>query len=230
LSSLNLREFIGVPINKVIDMSYIGGNAMAMDKPIWRRRLFDNIATKGPRGDRGDKGADGEKGDPGTQGKTGTEGPMGPQGPVGEASTVPGAKGDTGAQGPKGDTGAASIVPGLKGDTGNTGAQGIQGVKGDTGSQGPAGASATVQEEVGIYNIPALLLGGNTTVVVPLSGSFVDTNYQVKIRTFAGVNLLSMLSFQVMTKTVNSVTIKITASGLASAAGIMMVDCYRSGV
>lgn len=182
-----------------------------MDLPIWRRRYFDKLAAKGPKGDRGDQGPDGEQGNAGPQGKVGPQGEPGPQGE----------QGIQGASGPQGQ-------PGIKGDTGSQGIQGIAGEKGSTGATGPSGG--TVQYENGILNVPALLLGGNTTVVVPLSGSFADNNYQVKIRIFAGVNLLSMITPQVMSKTVNSVTIKITASGLASAAGILIVDCYKSGV
>lgn len=203
---------------------------MSMDNPIWRRRFFDRMVNRGPKGDRGEPGITGPKGDSGNVGSQGPAGPQGEQGIKGDRGDqgIPGPKGDKGdtglqgIQGIKGDTGSQ----GPKGDTGTQGIQGIQGVKGDTGATGPAG---TIQEEVGIASVPALLLGGSTNIVVPLSNAFPNTTYQVRVRFFSGVNLLSMLSWSEVSRTTSSVTIKVQANGLASVAAIMLVDCYKSG-
>ena len=205
--------------------------------------------TKGDKGDTGAKGSDGVKGDPGDsglsafdiakmngfvgnesewmnslvgpKGDTGLKGDKGDKGDTGPQG-IQGTKGNTGSQGPKGDQG--NIGPqGEIGPKGDTGSPGIQGPKGDTGN---AGSNANIQYENGIAALPALLLGGSTNIVVTLSGSFPNTTYVYKLRAMAGVNLLSMLSFTEISKTNNSITIKVQANGLASLAGLLLVDAY----
>lgn len=82
------------------------------------------------------------------------------------------------------------------------------------------------QEETGAVALPSLLLNGSTSVVVPLSGSFPTTTYQVRRRAVAGVTVLSTLTFSETSRTVSSITYTVTASGLATAAGLLLVDAY----
>lgn len=183
----------------------------------------------GPQGTKGDQGLIGPKGD------TGSDGIQGPKGDTGSQ----GVKGDSGIQGIAGIKGNAGDqgIPGIKGDTGSQGIQGIkgdtglQGVKGDTGAQGikgDTGSSATVQYENGIAALPALILGGSTNIIVPLSGSFPNTTYTYKVRAMSGVSLLTMLTFTEVSRTVNSITVKAQSTGLASVAGLLLIDAYKN--
>lgn len=205
---------------------------MAMDKPIWRRRYFDSLAAKGPKGDRGDSGTQGDTGPQGKAGDTGSEGPTGPAGSKGNTGDIgpTGSQGIQGSQGVKGDTGVAG-PQGVKGDTGATGPQGIQGVKGDTGltgAIGPAAALSTVTQTIGFGNatINALILGGTQNITVPLDATMPNTSYIVKCRAVAGTNLLSQLTFTVLTRATNSVSIRVTATGLASVAAMLEVNAH----
>lgn len=208
---------------------------MAMDKPIWRRRLFDNVASKGPKGDRGDQGADGERGDPGIQGKTGPQGDQGPQGIAGADSTVPGPQGEQGIAGPKGDkgdTGATGPVGpqgpiGLTGPAGTSGNSGSKGDKGDKGDPGISGvANVNLSVGFGSAALNALILGGTQNITVPLDVTMPNNTYTVKCRAEAGTNLLSMLTFTVLSRSTTSVSIRAQAVGLASIAGVLRVNAY----
>lgn len=199
---------------------------MAMDKPIWRRRYFDSLAVKGPKGDRGEVGPQGNSGPvgkdgpPGPSGEPGIQGPKGDQGIAGEV----GPQGLTGPAGPKGDKGDT----GSEGLTGPAGPQGIQGVKGDTGAQGLPGKITSVALTVGYgsASVNALILGGSQNITVPLDTTMPNNTYTVKCRAEAGTNLLSMLTFTVLSRSPNSVNIRVAASGLASVAAVLRVNTY----
>lgn len=210
--------------------------------------------STGPQGDKGDQGEPGQdgaagvKGDPGktgssafdiakSQGFVGNEAEwmnslIGPKGDSGE----PGPKGDTGPKGAQGEQGIQGVTgpkgdKGSQGDSGPQGPKGDQGLKGDTGIQGvkgDAGSAANVQYENGIAALPALLLGGSTNIVVPLSGSFPNTSYTYKTRAMSGTSILTMLVITEVSRTVNSVTVKVQANGLASLAGLLLIDAYKN--
>lgn len=138
-----------------------------------------------------------------------TPGPVGPAGAQGlrglsGVDGVQGAAGVAGPQGPAGPAGAASVVPGPAGAT------------------GPAGPSGTANLAIGARPIPLLALGGNTSVVVPLSRTLPSTTYRVALAHSAVVDLTKVV-LEVTTKTTTSVTVKVTATGLALAAGTLFV-------
>lgn len=89
------------------------------------------------------------------------------------------------------------------------------------------GAALQPQYENGVTSLPVLLLGSSASLIVPLSGTFPDTNYQVKTRMVSGTAVLSMLSVTNIVKATNSVTVTVRASGVASVAGNLFVDCHR---
>jgi hypothetical protein len=88
--------------------------------------------------------------------------------------------------------------------------------------------NAINQYENGIVALPALALGASTTLNVTLSGSFPDNNYQVKFRAISGTSALTMLQITSFTKTTNSVSVTIKANGLASLAGLLLVDAHKN--
>lgn len=98
----------------------------------------------------------------------------------------------------------------------------------DAYGAGTAGlvTSVTLQEETGSIAIPALLLGGSTSVTITMSGSFADLTWIPKRRAIAGASVLSTLTFTETARTVNSITYTVTA-GVASIAGVLLVDGYK---
>jgi hypothetical protein len=96
----------------------------------------------------------------------------------------------------------------------------------DVASGKPLITSVTLQEETGSIALPALLLGGSTSVTVAMSGSFPDLTWIPKRRAIAGASVLSTLTFAETARTVNSITYTVTA-GVASLAGVLLVDGYK---
>lgn len=94
-----------------------------------------------------------------------------------------------------------------------------QSVKGD---KGEAGSSGTANLAIGVRPIPLLALGGNTSVVLPLSRALPTNTYRVEAAHSAVVDL-TKVTLEVTTKTTSSVTVKVTATGLALAAGTLVV-------
>lgn len=86
----------------------------------------------------------------------------------------------------------------------------------------------TTQYENGAVALPGLLLGASTTLAVPLSNAFPDTNYQVRVRAVSGSSVLGMIQVTNTVKAVNSVSVTVKANGLASSAGVLLVDAYRT--
>ncbi len=195
---------------------------MSMDNPVWRRRFFDRYNNKGPKGDKGEPGPEGKQGIQGEQGIEGPQGEIGETGSIGPQGIV----GSTGPQGPKGDKGEPGVA-------GAQGIQGIQGPKGDTGAtgatgpQGPSGiSSATLTIGFGSASLNALVLGGTQNITVPLDVTMPNNTYIVKTRAEAGTNLLSMLTFTVLSRSTTSVSIRAQAVGLASVAAVLRVNAY----
>lgn len=92
----------------------------------------------------------------------------------------------------------------------------------------PVVPTHTLTVGVGAANIGVLLLGGSANVVVPLDVTMPDTSYAVKWRAVAGAQVLSMLTLNgTITKTTTQVTIPVKATGVASVAGVMLVEAYR---
>lgn len=151
---------------------------------------------------------------PGPVGATGATGDAGPQGLRGP-SGVDGVQGPPGAKGATGTTGAA----GAAGVVGPTGAAGAQGATGPTGATGPSG---TANLAIGSRPVSLLALGGNTTVVVPLSHTMPDLTYRVEMAHSAVVSLASGMLTETA-RTTSNVTIKVTAVGVALAAGTLVV-------
>lgn len=85
-----------------------------------------------------------------------------------------------------------------------------------------------LQFEMGMAAIPSLLLNSSTTLAVPLSGTFPDTNYVVKSLAIAGTAVLSTLQVTSVTKSVSSLSITVKANGLATVAGVLIVNAYRN--
>jgi hypothetical protein len=159
-------------------------------------------------------GPQGATGPAGPTGATGDVGPTGQQGPTG-ATGLAGSKGDTGAAGPTGATG----TQGVKGTTGTAGASGVAG---PTGSTGTTGATGTANLTIGAAPVGLLALGGSTTVTVPLSRTMPSATYDVDFAHSAVVSL-SNVTFTNVVKTTTSVTVRVTATGLALAAGTLIV-------
>jgi hypothetical protein len=102
-------------------------------------------------------------------------------------------------------------------------------------------AALNIQQEVGAAAIGIILLGGSSTVNVTLTGAFPDTNYNVKVRAVAGTSVLSMLRVTNVVKTAGilanpatgqtmvpaTVAVTLQAVGVASLAGVVLVDCLR---
>jgi uncharacterized phage infection (PIP) family protein YhgE len=77
----------------------------------------------------------------------------------------------------------------------------------------------------GMRPVGALLLGAGTTVTLPLSRPMPADTYRIEVVHSAVVNL-SNVTLAVTTKTQTSVTVRVTATGLALAAGTLMVGCW----
>lgn len=81
---------------------------------------------------------------------------------------------------------------------------------------------------VGRAALPAMLLGGTSAPVVVFDSSMPDTNYQVRWRAVSGSTVLgSVVSNGAMTKTTSQVTVPLRASGLASIAGVLLVEVFQ---
>lgn len=144
----------------------------------------------------------------------GPQGDPGPQGPAG----LPGAHGATGPAGPVGPSGSA----GQKGDTGAAGPAGTTGATGSTGPAGPTGPAGTANLAIGARPVGLLALGGSTTVTLQLRRTMPNTGYEVDFA-HSAVVALSDVTYSNVVKTTTSVTVKVTATGLALAAGTLIV-------
>lgn len=111
--------------------------------------------------------------------------------------------------------------PGRNGDTGAPGHDGAPGTKGTTGDVGPTGPTGTANLAIGMRPIGLLALGGNTTIAVPLTRTMPNSTYQYAVAHSAVVDL-SKVTLEV-TRTTTTATIKVTATGLALAAGTLLV-------
>lgn len=129
-------------------------------------------------------------------------------GPAGER----GSAGADGAQGLRGPSG----VDGVQGPAGKDGAPGA------TGARGPAGPSGTANLAVGARPVTALVLGATATVTVPLSRTLPDTTYRVEMAHSAIVSLAAGMLTEV-SRTTSSVTVRVTAVGVAIAGGTVVV-------
>ncbi len=186
------------------------------------------IGVPGPKGDKGEQGERGEKGDRGEAGRDGADsfvaGPAGPKGDPGSAGRdgidgQPGVKGDPGAQGERGlqgvrgDTGQQGTpgqagAPGQKGDRGDQGIAGEAGPQGLKGDKGDRGTPLKIEFASG--RIPgALLLGASQNVTVNLTGDMGSDSYTVKL--IPGYGLIGQAALSVVSKTSNTVTVKVTA-------------------
>jgi hypothetical protein len=90
-------------------------------------------------------------------------------------------------------------------------------------------AAMGMQQEVAAASIPALVLGGTASVTATFKNSFPNLSYVPKWRAFAGVTVLGTLTATETARTVNSITYTIAAPGLATAAGVLLVDAYSLG-
>lgn len=134
--------------------------------------------------------------------RTMTPGPAGDRGPAGA----------DGAQGLRGPSG----VDGVQGPAGKDGAPGT------AGARGPAGPSGTANLAVGARPVTALVLGATATVTVPLSRALPDTTYRVEMAHSAIVTLAAGMLTEV-SRTTSSVTVRVTAVGVAIAGGTLVV-------
>jgi hypothetical protein len=94
---------------------------------------------------------------------------------------------------------------------------------------GQLGSALPIQQEVAAASIPALLLNGTTSVTATFKGSFPSTVFTAKWRAFAGVSILSTLTVTETSRTASSITYTVAAPGLATAAGVLLVDAYAPG-
>lgn len=91
------------------------------------------------------------------------------------------------------------------------------------------GAALNLQQEVAAASIPALLLGGSTSVTATFKNAFPSTAFMPKWRAFAGVSVLSTITAVESSRTASSITYTVSAPGVATAAGILLVDAYVIG-
>lgn len=129
--------------------------------------------------------------------------------------------------GPKGDRGPAGTdgAQGLRGPSGVDGVQGPagkDGAPGTDGARGPAGPSGTANLAVGARPVTALVLGATATVTVPLSRTLPDTTYRAEMTHSAIVTLAAGMLTEV-SRTASSVTVRVTAVGVAIAGGTLVV-------
>lgn len=81
---------------------------------------------------------------------------------------------------------------------------------------------------VGKAALPALLLNGTTTPVVAFDQAMPDINYQLRWRAVSGATVLTQIvSNGTPTKTTSQVTIPLKAQGLASIAGVLLVEVFK---
>lgn len=100
-------------------------------------------------------------------------------------------------------------------------------------------AALRSQQEVGAAPIGIILLNASQVVTVTLTGAFPDIDYNVKVRAISGGQVLSMLRVTNIEKTAGTpatgnaaavpATVKVTvqAVGVASLAGVLLVDALR---
>lgn len=84
------------------------------------------------------------------------------------------------------------------------------------------GKPGTANLTIGMRPVGALLLGASTTITVPLSRPMPDLTYRVEMAHSAVVTLAAGM-LEVTAKTTTSVTVKVTAVGIALAAGTLLV-------
>ncbi len=81
---------------------------------------------------------------------------------------------------------------------------------------------------VGKAALPALLLNGTTSPVVVFDTPMPDANYDLKWRAVSGAAVLSsIVANGAPTKTASQVTIPLRANGLASVAGVLLVEVFK---
>jgi hypothetical protein len=199
------------------------------------------------------KGAPGTPGTNGTNGSNGTNGTNGVPASVAVGSVSTLAPGAQATVTNAGNTTAAlfnfGIPAGVAGQPGTSGTNGktayeLAVASGYTGTQAQwlAGLKASVQEEVAMAPIPALLLGATSQPITATFKNFDQTtatfkdstgadaiDYKVKIRAVAGITLLSSLKIVETARTASTITFTVQAVGLASVAGVAFIDAYRAG-
>lgn len=136
-----------------------------------------------------------------------------------------GADGAVGPAGPAGTNGKDSLVPGPTGPQGATGSQGPAGATGQAGAAGATGPSGTANLVIGAAPVSAVVLNGNTTVVVPLAKTLTAAPTNVQVAHSAVLNLAGV-TLAVTAKTASTVTVKVTSVGVAVAAGTLIVVGY----
>lgn len=138
-----------------------------------------------------------------------------------DRAMTPGPAGPQGLRGPSGMDGVQG-QPGPAGPAGPAGRDGVDGKAGAAGKDGAAGPAGTANLSVGARPVGALLLGASTPTTVPLSRAMPDTNYRPEVAHSAIVNLAAGM-LEVTGKTTTTVTVKVTAVGIALAAGTLIV-------
>lgn len=108
------------------------------------------------------------------------------------------------------------LTPGPAGPEGPAGKAGDKGDKGDTG---PAG---TATMAVGLRSVTALVLNASFDVTVPLSQAMPTPTYTVRAAHSAVVDL-TKVELTVKSRTTTQVVITVRATGLALAAGTLLV-------
>lgn len=114
---------------------------------------------------------------------------------------------------------------GVAGPQGPAGSNGTNGSKGDAGATGATGPSGTATLALASRPIGALALGGNTTLVLPLSRTMTNTNYEVQFA-HSAVVALANVTYSNIVKTTTQVSVKVTSVGLALLAGTVVCVAY----
>lgn len=92
----------------------------------------------------------------------------------------------------------------------------------------PAPDPQVLHTAVGRAALPALLLNGTTSPVVVFDQAMPNTNYQIRWRAVAGAAILSsIVANGAVTKTTTQVTVPLRAQGLASVAGVLLVEVFE---
>lgn len=82
--------------------------------------------------------------------------------------------------------------------------------------------------QVGKAALPALLLNGTTTPVVVFDTAMPDDTYEIRWRAVAGASVLAaIVANGAVTKTASQVTIPLRAQGLATVAGVLLVEVFK---
>lgn len=90
-------------------------------------------------------------------------------------------------------------------------------------------AGMNMTQAVGLAPVNALLAGASqTNIVVTFTNgaSFPNTSYRARTRAYSGVSVLSALTIVETSRTTTSITFTATATGVATLAGLILVDAY----